>query len=379
MKMEWKIPLFKIYWDDKDIDAVTKIIKRGTYWTIGPETEELEENIASYVHKEYALCFNSGTSALHADLLAHGISSGEVIIPSFTFIATANTVVLAGAKPIFADIEEESYGLDPESVKEKITANTKAIIPVHYGGNSCKHIKTLREIAEDYNLLLIEDAAESLGAKMDGKMVGSYGQSSMFSFCQNKIITAGEGGVIVTDNKELYEKLKLIRSHGRFEGKEGYFATTKELDYIQAGYNYRMSTITASLILSQFQKIEKIIKMRREKAQYITKKLAPLKEVSLPQEGKGQHHVYQMYTIQLENQKIRDGLQQQLSESGIMTKVYFKPLHLKTYYKQRFNYTKGCLPKTEEVAEKVLSLPIFPALTSAEMEYMTDVIQEYFR
>jgi dTDP-4-amino-4,6-dideoxygalactose transaminase len=379
MKMEWKIPLFKIYWDDKDIDAVTKIIKRGTYWTTGPENEKLEKSIASFVHNKYALTFNSGTSALHANLLAHGITSGEVIVPSFTFIATANTVVLAGAKPLFADIEEESYGLDPEDVKAKISANTKAIIPVHYGGNSCKHIKALRDISEDHDLVLIEDAAESLGAKLDEQMVGSFGHSSMFSFCHNKIITAGEGGIIVTDSKKLYEKLKLIRSHGRLEGKEGYFATTKELDYIQAGYNYRMSTITASLVLSQYQKIEKIIKMRREKAQFITKKLASLKEVRLPQEAREQHHVYQMYTIQLENKKIRNGLQQQLNKSGIMTKVYFEPLHLKTYYKQRFKYTKGCLPKTEKVAEKVLSLPIFPTLTSAEMEYMTDVIQKYFR
>ncbi len=376
--MNWKIPLFKIYWDNKDIDAVTNIIQRGEYWTVGPEIGKLEEDIASFVHKKYALTFNSGTSALHADLLAHGITSGKVIVPSFTFIATANTVVLAGAKPVFADIEEESYGLDPEDVQEKITAKTKAIMPVHYGGSCCKYIKALRDIAEDHHLYLIEDAAESLGSKMGKQMVGSFGDSSMFSFCQNKIITAGEGGIIVTDNKKVYEQLKLIRSHGRLEGKEGYFATTKELDYIEAGYNYRMSSITASLVLSQFQKIENIIKMRREKSQYITQRLAPLEEVRLPRENVGQRHVYQMYTIRLENKKIRDDLQQQLNKAGIMTKIYFEPLHLKTYYKQQFDYKKGCLPKTEEVAEQVLSLPIFPALTHNEIEYMTDVIQNYF-
>jgi len=377
--MNWKIPLFKIYWDDEDIAAVTKVIKRGTYWTGGEEVQQLEEDIASFIDRKYALTFNSGTSALHADLLAHGITSGEVIVPSFTFIATANTVVLAGATPVFADIEEESYGLDPEDVKEKITAKTKAIMPVHYGGSCCKYIKALRDIADDHHLVLIEDAAESLGAKMDNQMVGNFGHSSMFSFCQNKIITGGEGGVIATDDKEVYKQLQLIRSHGRVEGKEGYFTTTKELDYIQAGHNYRMSSLTAALILSQFRKMESIIKMRREKARQLTQQLASLKELHLPQENSKERHVYQMYTIRVDNYSIREKLQHYLSKSGIMTKVYFEPLHLKTYYKQQFKYTKGHLPKTEEVAKQVLSLPIFPTLTADEIAYMTKIIQDYFR
>jgi dTDP-4-amino-4,6-dideoxygalactose transaminase len=215
--MKWKIPLFKIYCDQKDIESVTEIIKRGNYWATGPEIKKFEERIAEYVGIRYAVTFNSGTSALHAEMIAHGIKKDdEVIVPSFTFIATANTPLFAGAKPVFADIEQNNLGLDPGDIINKITSKTKAIIPIHYGGMPCK-IKEISEIAEDHGLILIEDAAEAFGAKVNGKMVGTFGESTMLSFCQNKIITTGEGGCIVTDSKKIYAKLKLIRSHGRQE------------------------------------------------------------------------------------------------------------------------------------------------------------------
>jgi perosamine synthetase len=373
--MNWKIPLFKIYWEQDDVEAVSKVIRRGTYWSSGPEIEQLEKKLGSFVGMKYALSFSSGTTALHADLLAHKISGGEVIVPSFTFIATANTVVLAGGKPVFAEIEDQSYGLDPEDVKEKITGKTKAIIPVHYGGGPCKSIKALQEIAQDHKLLLVEDAAESLGSKINGKMVGTFGDSSMFSFCQNKIITAGEGGMIVTDNKDIYERLKLIRSHGRVENQENYFSTTKELEYVDVGYNYRMPTICAALTVSQFKKINKIIKIRRQKAAYFTKKLSNIPGVKTPYEPKNHFHVYQMYTIQAESQKQRDAAQDALTKKGVMTKVYFEPLHLKSYFRKTFNYTPGCLPKTEEISKKVLTVPLYPSLTNKEIDYMVDSIK----
>lgn len=375
--MNWKIPLFKSYWEENDVDAVAKIIRRGAYWAAGPEIKELEEKTARFIGKTYAVSFNSGTSALHLDLLAHGITAGEVIVPSFTFIATANTVVLASNTPVFAEIEDKTYGLDPEDVKEKITKKTKAIIPVHYGGGPCKEIKALREIANDHKVILIEDAAESLGAKINNRLVGTFGQSSMFSFCQNKIVTAGEGGVIVTDDKETYEKLMLLRSHGRVEGKENYFATTKELDYVQVGYNLRMSSITAALVLSQLKKIKKIIKMRRENTAYLNKKLQQFSQIKTPFEPKNHFHVYQMYTIQLEDQKQRDTIQKNLTNAGVMTKVYFEPIHLKTYYRKTFNYREGDLPITENVSKKILTLPLYPTLTKKEIDYMVEKIGKH--
>ena len=172
------------------------------------------------------LTFNSGTSALHALLLSYGIGPGdEVIVPSFTFIATANAPKFVGAKPVFADIEDITFGLDPRAVEAKITPKTKAIIPVHYGGFPCK-IRELKKIADDHGIMLIEDAAEAFGASVKGKMVGTFGDSAIMSFCQNKIITTGEGGAVVTDNKELYERMKLIRSHGRPDTVD-YFSTDR--------------------------------------------------------------------------------------------------------------------------------------------------------
>jgi len=377
--MKWKIPLFEVYWDEKDINAVTTVIKRGQYWTTGPEIEQLEKEIADFVGTKYAVSFNSGTSALHVDLLSNNITDGEVIVPSFTFIATANAVALCGAKPIFAEIEDETYGLDIEDVKEKLTNKTKAIIPVHYGGGCCRDIKALREIADDHKLLLIEDAAESLGTKINDKMVGTFGHSSMFSFCQNKVITGGEGGIIVTDSKENYQKLRLLRSHGRVEDKEGYFSTNKTLDYILVGYNLRMSSISAALVLSQLKKINKIIQMRRERADYLNNKLSKIKNIKIPMKQKEIYHVYQMYTIQLEDFKTRNDLQHELSKAGVMTKIYFEPIHLKTSFREQFGYKKGDLPKTEEISKKVLTLPLFPKITNEDVDYVVDRIKTFCR
>ncbi len=376
--MDFKIPLFKTYWDQNDIDAISKVIKRGTYWAAGPEIEEFEKKIANFIGRKYCVSFNSGTSALHSALIAHNVTSGEVIVPSFTFISTANSVLLAGAKPVFAETEKQTYGLDAESVKEKITDKTKAIIPIHYGGLISREIRALKDLAKEKNILLIEDAAESLGSKINNEMVGSFGDSAMFSFCQNKVITTGEGGVIVTDSKEIYEKMRLLRSHGRLESKHSnYFSTTKELDYIDVGYNFRMPTMNAALGLSQLNKINMIIKMRQEIATYYNQKLKNCNEVILPIQPKKQKHVYQMYTIQLKNKKIRDELQKHLTKKGIMTKVYFHPIHLKTYYKKKFGYKKGDLPETEKISGIVLTLPLYPQLKKSDLKYITKNIIEF--
>jgi len=374
--MTWEIPLFKIYHDKDDINSIEKVIKRGSYWATGPEIEELEDNISKYIGKRYAVSFNSGTSALHCILLAHGINEGEVIVPSFTFISTANSVILAGAKPVFAEIEDETYGLEIEDVKEKINNKTKAILPIHYGGCTSKYIGDLKDIAKDNNLTLIEDAAESLGSKKGGAFAGTFGHSSMFSFCQNKIITSGEGGIILTDIKDIYQKLLLLRSHGRVEDVENYFSTTKDLDYIQLGYNFRMSSISAALALSQFNKIEKIIRMRREKAEYYHKKLSEIKNIKTPEVKSDFFHVYQMYTIQLKDKETRDMLQERLEKEKIMTKVYFNPIHLKSYYKKKFGYKKGDLPLTENISDKVLTIPIYPHMDKEEMDYVIEKIKE---
>ena len=233
----------------------------------------------------------------------------------------------------------------------------------------------MKEIAEEHDLKLIEDAAESIGSKLGNELVGTFGDSAMFSFCQNKIITSGEGGMIVADSKEVYKKLKLIRSHGRIENKNGFFSSPVAFDYVQAGYNFRMSSITAALALSQFKKIDKIIKMRREKARYLNEGFSRIKGVKTPTDKKGHFHVYQLYTIQLEDNRVRKRLQQSLTKAGIMSKVYFSPVHLKTLYRERFRYRQGDLPTTENISQKVLTLPLYPTLTNKEMDYIIDEIK----
>ena len=373
--MTWKIPLFKIYWDEDDVEEVTESIRAGMNWATGPNLAKFEESIASYVGTEYAVTFNSGTSALHAALLAHGLKNGdEVIVPSFTFIATANAPLFVGAKPVFADIEEETFGLDPDDVKEKITKKTKAIIPIHYGGCPCK-IRELKEIAEDHNLILIEDAAESLGARIGDKKVGTFGDSAMLSFCQNKIITTGEGGAIVTDSREMYERLKLLRSHGRLETQD-YFSSSEIMDYITLGYNFRMSNITAALGIAQLRKADEIIEMRRKNVEYLAAQLKDIEDVTTPKTPKDYYNVYQMFTIRI-SATIRDDLIKYLADKGVMTKVYFPPIHLTDFYKNKLRCINN-LPVTEELSSKVLTLPMHPTLTDEEMDYMSDEIKNFF-
>lgn len=374
----WKIPLYKICWDENDVKGVTETIRRGMFWAIGPNVEEFERRVASYIKTKYAVAFNSGTSALHAVLLAYDIGGrDEIVVPSFTFIATANSALFVGARPIFADIEEKTYGLSPEDVKERISSKTKAIIPIHYGGLPCQ-IRKLKEIAEDHKLLLIEDAAESIGARINGKKVGSFGEAAMLSFCGNKVITTGEGGMILTDSRELYEKLKLIRSHGRLE-TEDYFTSIRTMDYITLGYNWRMSNITAALGISQLKKLDKLIAMRRKNAAYMTMKLSTISEIETPNPIKGYFHVYQMYTIKIRNgEKIRDRLKNYLGENGIMTKIYFPPIHLTRFYRERFGFSGGELPITEKTCRQVLTLPMYPTLTQSRMDYIVDNIKSFY-
>lgn len=373
---KWRVPLFKIYWDEEDVELVSSVLKAGASWTAGLQITQFEEALCDYLGIKYCVTFNSGTSALHAGLLAHGIGQGdEVIVPSFTFIATANAPLFVGAKPVFADIEEKTLGLEPADVKKRISEKTKAIIPIHYGGCPCL-IEQLREIAQEYNLIFIEDAAEALGASVNGRKIGTIGNSAVLSFCQNKVITTGEGGAVVTNSSEIYERLKLIRSHGRLETAD-YFSSPEYMDYVTLGYNFRMSSITAALGLAQLSKVGKIIEMRRRIAELMNQKLANIKQVILPQPPEGFYHVYQMYTIRVRN-GLRDELMKHLAKKGIMTRVYFPPVHQTHFYRNELKY--NCkLPATENMAKEVLTLPMYPSLTREEIDCMVNEVASFFK
>jgi perosamine synthetase len=367
--------LFKICWNDDDVSAVTSVIKSGAYWTTGPKIREFEAALSKFTGTKYALTFNSGTSALHAALISHGIKGGdEVIVPSFTFISTANAVLFEKAKPVFADIEPKTLGLDPNDVMNKITKKTKAIIPVHVGGLPCL-IEELSKIADDNNLLLIEDAAESLGSSVNNRKIGTFGKSSMFSFCQNKIITTGDGGAIITDSESIYNQLKLVRSHGRNE-PTNYFSSGDVPDYVTLGYNYRMPDILAALGQSQLQKIYQIIDMRRRNALYLSNALQDIEEIIPPYDFTERFNVYQLYTIQIKDSAKRDALSKYLNERGISTKIYFSPIHLTKFYKDLGYHNR--LPVTEDMASRVLTLPMYPDLSKEEMDYIVTGIKSFF-
>lgn len=339
--MKVKIPLYKIFWDENDIEALTKIIRRGMYWTGGSENVELEDEVSGYIGRNYGVAFNSGTSALTALLLAYDIGPGdEVIVPAFTYPATVDAVRFAGATPVFADIEEMTYGLDEEDVEKRITKRTKVVIAVHVYGLPC-YIMEIRNIVNEHGLFLIEDAAEALGADVLGAKAGSIGDAAILSFAGNKIVTTGEGGMALTDSPDIKMRLGDIRQRR----------------------SWRMSTIQAALGLSQFKKLDKILAMRRQNAKYLSNRLYRLtfKGVKLPLPLPGLRHTYQFYTIRFK--KDRDGLKKHLEERGITTKIYFSPLQ--------------SLPVTEIVSREVLTIPMYSSLKIEEMDYIVDSIREF--
>ena len=372
--IRWKVPLYKILVDKDDTKNITNVIQRGMHWAEGPEIEEFEKTLAEYLGVDYCVTMNSGTSALHATMLAYDIKNNdEIIVPSFTFVSTANAALMVKAKPKFVDIETETYGMNPKKLKKAITKKSKLIMPVHYSGLPCK-IDEIRTIAKQNKQILIEDAAESLGAEINSKKIGSFGDASIFSFAGNKVLTTGEGGAVTTNSTKLYKKCKLIRSHGRKIGN--YFLSTNKPEYIQLGYNWRMSTITAAIGLSQLNKIEKLINLRRKNAKILNSKLKKISEITLPPEPKNFKHAYQLYSILTPNQTLRNQLQKYLSSKGIMSKVFFYPVHLTSFHKQLQKNSN--LKITEEISSRILSLPMYPNMTKEELQLVYETIFDFF-
>ncbi|WP_142858388.1 DegT/DnrJ/EryC1/StrS family aminotransferase [Salinigranum halophilum] len=361
------IPLFEIDWDRAEIQNAVDSITRGGYWANGPYVDEFEHGLESSLGVQHAVVCNSGTTALTAALEACGIGHGdEVIVPSFTFISTANAVVATGATPVFADIEPERYGLDPDSVEARLTADTAAIVPVHYAGRACR-IHELARLVDDHDLTLIEDAAEAQGARAAGEYVGTIGDVGMLSFCQNKIVATGEGGAVVTDDDELAERVGLLRSHGRVSGD--YFGSTGGGEYTTLGSNYRMPDIVAALGVAQLDRIEDLVARRRAVAHAYTERLAAVDGVTPPADGAGdERHVYQLYTVRFAPWVDRDAVAERLAEHDIASKVYFDPAHLSTYYRTEHDCEPGTLPVTEDLSSRVLSLPMHPNLSEPAVE-----------
>ena len=371
--MKWKIPLYKVDWDKEDVRTVTNVIKRGMEWAIGPEIEKFEQSLADYHDSKYCVVFNSGTSAGHAALLSLNLKpSSEIIVPSFTFIATANWPLMVGAKPIFSEIEEETLGMDPSHLDSIISKKTEVLMPIHYGGMPCKIIE-IKKFAEQHKLTLIEDSAESIGSTIGNKKTGSFGDMSILSFAGNKVLTTGEGGAVIVNSKKTYEKLKLIRSHGR-QINSNYFQTNEAPNYISLGYNWRMSSMTAALGISQLCKLDKLISKRRKNAQYLSSKLNKHSKIILPFDYKNHKSIFQLFSIRVID-NLRDDLIEFLTSKGIMSKIFFEPVHLTQFYSK--NKKKISLPTTEKISQQILTLPMYPSLTKHDMNFISDSIDEF--
>jgi len=360
--------LFKSYADEAAIEAVTDVLQRGTWWANGPEIEAFEEAVAETAGTEYAVAFNSGTTALYGQLLAHDVSGGEVIVPSFTFPATANAVVAAGATPVFADIEEESLALSADSVEEAVTDDTEVIMPIHYGGTIAKDIDTLCEIAANTDAVLLEDACHSLGASMDGQRAGSFGSAASFSFCFNKLVTTGEGGMVVTDSATVRDQLRSIRNHGR--DSDG-----RTVDY---GYNFRLATMNAALGGAQMSKLDWMIEERHRMATTLNDQLAGIEGLWLPEPPEYCDRVYLYYNIRLEDKETQQALASHLDDNGIPSRTGYDPVHLTPYYRSEWGWTEGNLPVTESMSGRLLTLPFHLDVSDADLEYIAGTVREFF-
>ncbi|WP_333786986.1 DegT/DnrJ/EryC1/StrS family aminotransferase [Methanomethylovorans sp.] len=355
------ITIAKPYLDEAEIEAVTAVLRSGVI-AEGPRVAQFEQAFAEYIGVDHAVAVNSGTAALHVALMAHGIGKGDEVITSpFSFVATANSIVYTGAKPVFADIEPDTYIISPDQVHEMITSRTKAIMPVHLYGHAAD-MGAIMEIAEDHNLLVIEDACQAHGATYKGKKVGSFGTGA-FSFYPTKNMTTSEGGIITTDDPDIAARSRMLRAHG---SKQRYL-------HEMIGYNFRMTDISAAIGIVQMGRLAEFTEKRRQNARKLASGLKDTKNLILPVEKDNCSHVYHQYTIRTPR---RDSLRDTLQEKGIGTGTYY-PLciHQQPLYKE-MGYA-GSFPNSEKAAREVLSIPVHPGLSDADINTVIACIKEW--
>jgi len=349
---------------EEEVQAVVKVLRSGMLTSglgAGPMVTEFEKNFAKFAGVKHAVAVNTGTAALHSAVVASGVKQGdEVILPSFTFVATAEAVVLAGGKPAFADIDAQTYNLSPSAVEKSITKNTKAILPVDLYGFSAD-MKSMREIAAKHGLALVEDAAQAHGATYAGKPAGTFADAACWSLYASKNMTTGEGGIITTDNDQIAETLRMIRTHGE---KAKYSS-------LMLGTNYRMSEVQAAIGNVQLQKLPSFVAKRRQNAQQLTKILEKSSRLILPWESKDRQHSWYLYTARLKDgtETERNKIVEELKKKGIGSEVYYvNPVHQMPFYRENFGSTK--LPETDKASKQVFSLPIHPGVKAEQVDYI---------
>jgi dTDP-4-amino-4,6-dideoxygalactose transaminase len=353
---------------EEEIEAVVQVMRSGMLTSglgAGPKVSEFEKNYAAFAGVKHAIAVNTGTAALHAAVMACGVKAGdEVILPSFTFVATAEAVVLAGAKPVFADIDPETYTLSLQAIKKAVTPKTKAVVPVDLYGLPAD-IKPIREIATKKGLSIIEDCAQSHGATAEGKPAGAIADTACWSLYAAKNIGTGEGGVVTTDDDELAEKVRMVRTHGE---------KVKYQSQI-LGTNYRMTEIQAAIGIVQLKKLPSFFEKRSHNAARLTKNLEKSDKIVLPSKLVNRSPSWYLYTVRIKDatEGWRNKIIEQMHEKGIGAEAYYPiPVHQMPYYKETFGIFN--LPETEKAAKQVLSLPIHPGVTDEQVDFIAQTI-----
>jgi dTDP-4-amino-4,6-dideoxygalactose transaminase len=376
------IPITKPYFTEDEEKAIVEVLRSG--WVCqGVKVKEFEERFAEFTGARDAVATSSCTTALHLALISSGIGQDdEVIVPAFTFVATANVVEYQQAKPVFVDIDIKTFNIDVGKIEEKITDKTKAIIPVHLFGLSAD-MEPILEIAKQYNLKVIEDAACAIGTKYKGKHVGGYGDIGCFSFHPRKSVTTGEGGMITTNHPEIAGKIKVLRNHGATVSdmerhKKGEFALP---EYNMVGYNYRMTDLQAALGIVQMKKLDRILERRRQLAQRYNDALKDISWISLPVEPEGLHHTYQSYVFLINDDApiSRDNLALKLINKGISIRQGTHAVHTLGYYCKRYNIDPKDFPASLKAHNQSITLPLYFDMTSDEQDYIISTLKEIER
>jgi perosamine synthetase len=356
------IPISKPVIEKEEIEAVIKVLKSGDL-VQGSNVKEFEYRFSNYIGMDYGIATSSGTTALQIGLEALGIKKwDEVITTPFSFIASSTAIIYNQAKPVFVDIDPETFNIDPEKIQEKITNKTRALLIVHLYGNPCNMDKIM-SICKDYDLKLIEDCAQAVGATYKNRMVGSFGDISCFSFYATKNLITGEGGMILTNNKDVKKKAEILRNHGQI----------RVYEHEIIGYNYRMTNFAAAMGLAQLKKLDRLNKKRIKHAKILTSGLSHINSIKLPRVDKNTKHVFHQYTIKC---KKRDRVLNYLNKHGIEARIYYpKPIYMQSPF-QRMGFKKGLCPVSEDVCKQVLSLPVHPLLTQKNLETIIKRVKE---
>jgi UDP-4-amino-4-deoxy-L-arabinose-oxoglutarate aminotransferase len=369
-----KIEFFRHCINGNDIKRVNKVLK-SVFLTTGDEVEAFENNFSRYIGRKYTVGLTSCTAALHLSLTELGIGPGhEVITTPLSFCATANAILQAGAKPVFADVEEETGNLNAGLIEPLITEKTRAIIPVHLYGQMCD-MKKIKRIAKRNNLKIIEDAAHAIEASRDNIRVGQLSDSSCFSFYATKNITCGEGGVLSTDSRKRAEKIKMLRLHGiDGEASKRYTKRYRHWDMPVFGWKYNMDNIQAALLIGQLDRIDRLWQKRDALWRLYEEQLHGIKGIGSMKILSHIKHARHLYTVLVQNAQ-RDSLLYAMQKRGIGVAVNYRPIHLLTYYRKTFGYREGHFPVAEDIGEKTLSLPLYPSLSKKNLGYVVSVLK----